>query len=129
MSGGECKVFSPAPHVILGKTQTDQNWIDGEVEAGIGGCGFPRPAPRPEALDAPPKTSQIAADPAPIQKPRKKGFFRRLKERVALPKSRPVVAQPVPAATPEPSRMEPQPATPVEAPRRDPVLEFLNPKG
>jgi hypothetical protein len=129
VSGGECKIKEPPPHVILGKTQVDQDWIDGEVEVGVGVCGFPRPGPRPAALDAPPATRQVIADPVPASKPKKKGFIRRFRERVLrappvavkqVPTPIPYTAAPVPAPTPVPAPMPP---------RRDPVLDFLTPKG
>jgi hypothetical protein len=74
------------PHVILGKTQTDQDWIDGEVEAGVAACGFPRPGPRPASLDAPPATRQVAAPPPP---PKRRGIIKRIRDRIGPPRRRP----------------------------------------
>lgn len=128
VKGGECKIMEPPPHVILGKTQNDQDWIDGEVEGGVAACGFARPRPRPAALDAPPATRQVAE---PTPPPKKKRLIQRIKERVWKPKTKPIVElpaiitqgpQPAPAAVPPPS---PPPQPP--APPRDPVDELLNP--
>lgn len=126
MSGGECKIKEPPPHVILGKTQTDQDWIDGEVEVGVTVCGFPRPGPRPAALDAPPATRQVAGARPPAKK---KGFIRRVKERVWKPKAEPVVEVPAaitPAPLPPPVVVAAPPK--VAPPPQDPVDALLHPR-
>src|SRR6185312_2156380 len=64
---GECRVFEPPPDEVLGKTAYDQDYIDGNVEAGVGGCGWRRPAARPPGLDA--KTNKPAAHKAAKKKP------------------------------------------------------------
>jgi hypothetical protein len=114
---GECRVFEAPPYEVLGKTTYDQDYIDGNVEAGVGGCGWKRPAPRPPGLDA--KTNKPAVHKA--QK-KKSGFLARVKARVT---GKPVEPVPYITALPAPIVAEPTPA-PVP---RDPVYEFLGVEG
>jgi hypothetical protein len=116
VKGGECRVFEPPKYAIAGRTSYDQDWIDGNVEAGVGGCGWKRPAPRPPGLDA--KTNKPAPHKAPKKKP---GFLARVKAHVT---GKPVAPVPYLAASP-PVAIEPTPApTP-----RDPVYELLGVEG
>jgi hypothetical protein len=126
VTGGECKIKEPPPHVILGKTQVDQDWVDGEIEVGVTVCGFPRPGPRPATLDAP-TTRQIAAAPAPVKR---KGFVRRVKERLIRPASAaeaPAPLQPQPPIVPGPPVVA-APTPPAPPPPQDPVDALLRPR-
>lgn len=61
---GECRIFERAEYAYKGKTQHDQLYIDKQIEAGVRGCGYERPKPRPQAWDAKPVVVK-----APIPKP------------------------------------------------------------
>lgn len=74
--GGECRVFERPQFVVLGKRRYDQDWIDGNVEAGVGACGWQRPKPRPASSDGGAAASAVAA---PVKK---RGLFGRAKARV-----------------------------------------------
>lgn len=129
IKGGECRIFERPEYAVRGKLQYDQDWIDGNIEAGIGGCGWKRPVARPSALDAP--KGHIVVRSAPVKK---RGLLKRIKDRVAHPFSKPVapIMQSPPFAdrwTPiaKPTPPEPAPA-PMPAPApRDPVDELLHP--
>jgi hypothetical protein len=119
VKGGECRIFERPEYAVLGKRQYDQDWIDGNVEAGVGGCGWKRPKARPASFDAVP--GQKAA-PAPV---RKRGFVQRIKDRVLPPAA---VEAPQPAQRPV-ERPDVVVAVPVPAPKpRDPVDELLRPQ-
>lgn len=122
VAGGECKIFERPTYAVLGKRPYDQDWIDSQVEGGVGGCNWPRPAPRPASLDAAPvKPSIVSAKPKP-------GFVKRVTARVrrAWPKGAvapidvPIV--PVPAASVAPA----SPSEPPEKPRSA-IDELLQP--
>ena len=115
MSAGFSKLLP-----VRGQTSYDQDYIDGNVEAGVGGCGWKRPAARPPELDARPK----AAGPAAHKKPKKKpGFLARVKARVT---GKPVAPVPhIVAPPPAPIVVEPPPAPAL----RDPVYELLGVEG
>jgi len=110
IAGGESKVFTPPPHVILGKTQKDQDWIDETIVVGVAAFNWPLPQPRPASLDnAPP--------PRRIVKPQKKpGIFKRIK--IKLTREKPAEIAP-PAVAPV--------IVPPPPPPRDPVDELLSP--
>jgi hypothetical protein len=117
VKGGECRVFEAPKYAVAGRTSYDQDWIDGNVEAGVGGCGWKRPAARPPELDVKPK----AAKPVSHLKPKKKpSFLARAKARVT---GKPVEPVPYIDASPAPVVAEPAPAP------RDPVYEFLGVEG
>lgn len=93
--GGECKIFPPPKYAIRGATQYDQDWADDTVESGVGGCRWPRPAPRPALLDT--------ASAKPVAVPAKKhGIIRRIKDKVKKVESRFVSPKPPVLPTPEP---------------------------
>lgn len=110
--GGECKIFEAPRYVVLGKRAYDQNWINDQVEAGVGGCNWQRPKARPASIDGAPSAQ-------PAQKKRR-GLIRRLTSKIAPAKEieapRPVPHVSVPAASAPP----PKPA--------DPIDELLNPR-
>lgn len=113
---GACEVFEPPKYAVKGVTRYDQRWIDGNTEAGIGACRWPRPQARPAELGGAP----VARRAAPKKKP---GIFTRIKRSVVGPAQ----ARPEPDPEPLPPAREvvvppPQPAKP-----RDPVLDFLEP--
>lgn len=131
VKGGECRIFERPDYAVRGKQQYDQDWIDGNIEAGVGGCGWKRPKPRPASFDA--RKGHDATRPAPVKK---RGLLKRIRDRAVHPFSKPVApivqsppvvdrwAVPIvePSPTPPPAA-EPQP---VPAPR-DPVDELLHP--
>ena len=98
------------------KRAYDQDWIDSQVEGGIGGCGWQRPAARPAALDAAPARKPVLVAPR-----KKRNVVQRIKDRI----SGPPAPAPVPyvAAPIMPAAAAPKPA-PVP---RDPVDELLQP--
>lgn len=112
IAGGECKVFERPPYVVLGKRQYDQDWIDSQVEGGVGGCGWKRPAARPAELDAKPAPKKAAP---PVKK--KIGVIRRVKDRIWPSAAAPVLPTPEPPAVVAP----PAPKS------RDPIDELLQP--
>lgn len=116
VSGGECKIFERPQYVVLGKRPYDQDWIDSQVEGGIGGCGWRRPQARPAALDAIPGQKAKVVAPA-----KKKGLIKRIKDRVVKPFTAPVA--PI-IESPPPVVAVPAPPPP---PPRDPVDELLQP--
>jgi hypothetical protein len=119
VGGGECKIFERPQYVVLGKRPYDQDWIDSQVEGGIGGCGWQRPKARPPALDAVPGQKVKAPPPA-----KKRGLIKRMKDRVWKPRVAPVIELPA-IITQGPS---PVPAMPPPDPPRDPVDELLRVK-
>ena len=119
VGGGECKIFERPQYVVLGKRAYDQDWIDSQVEGGVGGCGWKRPAARPPALDAVP--GQRAKAP-PVKK---RGIIRRIKDLHPFTKPvAPVVETPAPPVV----VTSPPPLPPPPKPR-DPVDELLRPSG
>jgi hypothetical protein len=118
--GGECKIFERPQYVVLGKRPYDQDWIDSQVEGGVGGCGWQRPKPRPASLDAVP--GQKAAAAKPVKKP---GLIKRVKDRVWKSKAEPVIELPaiITQGPPDPPPI-PHAAPP---PTREAVDELLQP--
>ena len=118
ITGGECKIFERPEYAVRGKRPYDQNWIDSQVEGGVGGCGWKRPAPRPAALDAPRATP--AAQPV-MKRP---SLIRRIRNRVMPadehPEPMPYIAAPLPSAEPAVAPVAPPPP-------RDRVDELLRP--
>lgn len=120
VKGGECRIFEPPPYAVLGKTTYDQDYIDGNVEAGVGGCGWKRPGARPAGLDAAPKTNKPSVHKASKKKP---GFLARVKARVVGKPFAPVPY--IAASPPAPIVVEQSPAQPP----RDPVYDLLGVEG
>jgi hypothetical protein len=102
VSGGECRVFERPQYQVLGRADYDQRWIDGNIEAGVAGCGWQRPAARPANLQ-PSRT--VAAPAKKTIRERVKALVTRAPKAAPAPSWPPVTAPPV-AITP------PQPATP-----------------
>lgn len=126
VKGSECKVFERPQYVILGKTSYDQDWVDRQIEGGVGACKWARPAKRPASLDA---AAPTVVSSIPVKRP---SFAQRVKARVKkvfhkkpvpVPAPRPVEPTP-PVVSPEPPRPEPPKPPP---PKRDPVDELLHP--
>lgn len=120
VKGGECRVFERPQYAVKGLRPYDQDWIDGNIEAGIGGCGWKRPVARPASLDPAPGPRAKA----PVKK---RSFIKRVKDSVVAPftKVDPVIEtpQPPPVVVTAPSPSAPE--RPV--PPRDPVDELLHP--
>ncbi|UFW75218.1 hypothetical protein [Bradyrhizobium sp. WU425] len=76
IAGGECKIFEAPPYEVRGARAYDQDWIDSQVEGGVGGCRWKRPAARPASIDAAPVRK---ATPAPVKR---KSLVRRIRDRV-----------------------------------------------
>jgi hypothetical protein len=142
--GGECKVFERPEYVVRGAKRYDQNWIDGNIEAGVGGCGWKRPKPRPASFDTTSPGSAVATSPAPPVK--KLSLYARAKAKLlhrkpvagsVAPREAPAAAAPlpppvlsVPARPLTPGNFDP-PATPAPVlppPKRTPLEELLTPK-
>ncbi|MEY9466274.1 hypothetical protein ABH973_006687 [Bradyrhizobium ottawaense] len=110
IAGGECRIFEAPQYEVRGKRAYDQDWIDSQVEGGVGGCHWKRPAPRPAALDAAP-----AGKAAPLPAKRK-SFVRRIRDRVLPPKveapaaTAPIAPAPVVMPAPEPAPRPPRSA-------------------
>lgn len=103
IAGGECRVFERPAYAVRGLRPYDQNWIDSQVEGGVGACGWSRPLPRPAAIDAA-KPVAVAAPP------RRRGVVARIKAAVHR---QPAAAAPAPAAPiaapdPEPDAKAPE---------------------
>lgn len=102
VKGGECRIFERPDYAVRGLRRYDQDWIDSQIEGGVGGCGWARPKPRPAALDGGAPRAAIAR-PAP-----RRSLIRRIRDRVA-----PKPAEP--AAAPAPIGASPPPAPPRDA--------------
>jgi hypothetical protein len=50
--GGSCKAFPRPDYQVKGRTKYDQTWVDKVTEAGVAGCQWERPKPRPASWDA-----------------------------------------------------------------------------
>jgi hypothetical protein len=105
VAGGECRVFERPEYVVKGARRYDQNWIDGNIEAGVGACGWKRPAARPASVDA---TDTIPPPPAP-QVSRARRVMNALRHPIksykahrAAKKAGSVAPAPVPVARPVP---------------------------
>lgn len=115
IAGGECRIFEAPKYEVRGVRDYDQDWIDSQVEGGVGGCHWTRPKPRPAALDASP-----AAKAAPA-KPARRGIVRRIRDRI-LP---PAAAAPIEAAPITPPAPDPAPAP---RPPRSAIERLLEPR-
>lgn len=122
--GGECKVFERRQYVVLGKRRYDQNWIDGNVEAGVASCGWQRPGKRPATLDG-----AAPAPAAPVKRPGliKRAVARVLHQPVPEPAPRPVDATPAPIETHDNIVHPPTPTVQQAAPVKSPLDELLEP--
>jgi hypothetical protein len=119
VAGGECRIFERPQYAVRGKRSYDQDWIDSQVEGGVGGCGWKRPAARPAALDAVP-TKRPVTSPGKAEV-KKRNVIQRIKDRISGPPASapvPYVAAPIMPAVAAP--------TPAPVPR-DPVDELLQP--
>lgn len=116
ITGGECKVFDPPPFAVRGLRQYDQDWIDGNIEAGVGGCGWERPQVRPASMDASP-AQKAKATPKPAKK---RGIIKRIRDRIVHPLT-------VPVAPIVESPLTPVIVVPAPPPLLDPVDELLQP--
>lgn len=110
VKGGECRLFERPQYAVKGLRRYDQDWIDGNIEAGVGGCGWKRPAARPASLDG--KLPAVVK-----RKPPRKSIIRRIKDKI-IPKAVAKPIEPVPYIAP----VAPPPSPPKP---RDPVDELL----
>jgi hypothetical protein len=97
LAGGECKIFERPPYEVRGARPYDQNWIDSQIEGGVGGCGWSRPASRPAQLEA----------GAVIRAPARPSLAQRIRARLhaaakVAPQPAPIAAAPAPADPPKP---------------------------
>ncbi|MCK1676659.1 hypothetical protein [Bradyrhizobium sp. 150] len=123
IAGGECRIFERPQYEVRGKRDYDQDWIDSQVEGGVGGCHWKRPAARPASIDAAPGHK---AAPAPVKR---KSFVRRIRDRVLPPKveipAAPAAIAPAPAVASEPA---PAAAPPAPRPPRSAIEKLLQPR-
>lgn len=112
IAGGECKIFEAPKYEVRGHTPYDQDWIDSQVEGGVGGCRWKRPQPRPASLDAAPARK---AAPAPVKR---KSLVRRIRDRMLPAKPEfPAAAAPIepsPVVVPAPAPPPPPPRSAIE---------------
>lgn len=120
IAGGECRIFEAPQYEVRGKRAYDQDWIDSQVEGGVGGCHWHRPAPRPAAIDA------GAAAPGAAKPTRRRGIIARIRDRV-LPAGPqfPVAAPPI---EPVPAIAPPAPPQPAPSPPRSAIDRLLQPR-
>ncbi|MGK7056950.1 hypothetical protein AB4853_10750 [Bradyrhizobium sp. 1050_B9_N1_2] len=118
IAGGECRIFEAPQYEVRGHRAYDQDWIDSQVEGGVGGCRWKRPQPRPASIDAGPP-AKAAAAPA-----KRRGIVARIRDRVLPPKVEP------PAAAAPPLEPPPAPAVVAPAPRppRSAIERLLEPR-
>ncbi|MCK1503138.1 hypothetical protein [Bradyrhizobium sp. 188] len=123
IAGGECKIFEAPKYEVRGQRDYDQDWIDSQVEGGVGGCHWKRPAARPASIDA---AQGHKAAPAPVKR---KSFVRRIRDRVLPPKVE-IPAAPAPIAPAPAVASEPTPAATPPAPRppRSAIEKLLQPR-
>lgn len=122
--GGECRVFERPEFVVHGKRRYDQNWIDSNIEGGVGACGWQRPKPRPPSLDRPLRKAVPIVKAAPV--PQRRFWQRRSDVGSVQPLPRPPEApqiQPAPALLAVPIDIGQQPRR--AEPRAEPVDELL----
>lgn len=125
VKGSECKVFERPQYVILGKTSYDQDWVDRQIEGGVGACKWARPAKRPASLDA---AAPTVVSSIPVKRP---SFAQRVKARVKKVFNRTPKSVPIPAPRPtEPPVVAPEPPKPEppKPPKREPIDELLHPQ-
>jgi hypothetical protein len=65
---GVCSAFERPQYAIVGKTAYDQLWSNRITEAGVAGCGWRRPEPRPATLEEKPVPLPKAKPPSRWQK-------------------------------------------------------------
>ncbi|KGT79295.1 hypothetical protein MA20_12760 [Bradyrhizobium japonicum] len=109
IAGGECRIFEAPKYEVRGARDYDQDWIDSQVEGGVGGCHWNRPARRPAAIEASPAPRVAPAKPA------RRGIIRRIRDRVLPTRSTPPAAAapievpPAPVIAPAPDPAPPRP--------------------
>ncbi|ULK98833.1 hypothetical protein [Bradyrhizobium sp. I71] len=118
IAGGECKIFEAPQYEVRGKRQYDQDWIDSQVEGGVGGCRWKRPQPRPASIDAAPAPRPAVAKPA-----KRRGIVARIRDRVMPAKEWPAAAPPI-----EPAPVVVPPPAPAPRPPRSAIDRLLSPR-
>jgi hypothetical protein len=104
VTGGECKVLERPPYAVRGVAVYDQNWIDRQIEGGVGACQWDRPAPRPPEIDRQPAQHVVVAPRA-----KRPGLLKRIKARVMPRAWPPALVAPVAAAPAAPPAPVPAP--------------------
>lgn len=123
IAGGECRIFEAPKYEVRGQRDYDQDWIDSQVEGGVGGCKWKRPAPRPAELEAAPAPQPAVAKPA-----KRRGIVQRIRDRVLPAKDWPAAAAPiVPTPAPAVAASAPDPA-PAPRPPRSAIERLLYPR-
>ncbi|WP_448031559.1 hypothetical protein [Bradyrhizobium liaoningense] len=120
IAGGECRIFEAPQYEVRGKRAYDQDWIDSQVEGGVGGCHWKRPAPRPASIDAAPARRPAVAKPA-----KRRGIVARIRDRVMPPKEWPAAAPPI---EPAPAPVVVPPPAPAPRPLRSAIERLLEPR-
>lgn len=125
IAGGECRIFEAPPYEVRGRRAYDQDWIDSQVEGGVGGCHWKRPAPRPAAIEATAPASSAASRPG-----KRRGIVARIRDRVLPAKVAPPAAVPVLEAAPPAPAIErpPEVAPPAPRPPRSAIERLLAPR-
>ncbi|EJN11869.1 hypothetical protein PMI42_04884 [Bradyrhizobium sp. YR681] len=111
IAGGECRIFERPSYAVRGVKPYDQDWIDRQVEGGVGGCGWHRPAPRPAEIDAP---GAATVKPVPVKR---RGIMARIKSAV---QKTPIAAPPIAPVPASPSEAVPDATPPVPVPEAKP---------
>lgn len=124
VAGTECRVFERPPYAVRGQRPYDQNWIDSQIEGGVGACGWPRPAARPAAIDA--ATPVLPSAPAPA---RPRGVVARIKAVVHRPPVAPAAVPVVETAPPPMVATDAEPIKPPAPPPRTRLELLLDPNG
>ena len=131
VTGGECRVFERPEYVVKGAAPYDQKWVDGNIEAGVSGCGWDRPKLRPPELDQRRSAPRLKAAPRASRvshsswRSRVKRFV--APSAVAAPAPPPVAVEAVPPAEEPPAVtvVRTTPVTAVPLPPPDPLDELL----
>ncbi|WP_247337456.1 hypothetical protein [Bradyrhizobium sp. 147] len=120
IAGGECRIFEAPKYEVRGQRDYDQDWIDSQLEGGVGGCHWKRPQKRPAALDAAPVPRVAPAKPA------RRGILRRIRDRVLPARAAPPAA--VLPLEPVPPPVIAAPAPPAPRPPRSAIERLLEPR-
>lgn len=123
IAGGECRIFERPPYAVRGLRPYDQDWIDSQVEGGVGGCGWARPEPRPASVDAVGTISHRDVKPTRA----KRSLLSRVRSALKRKPRQPAAEVP-PAPDPEPALPPPPPAQ-RPPPPPDPVDQLLDRSG
>jgi hypothetical protein len=128
IAGGECRIFEAPKYEVRGVRDYDQDWIDSQVEGGIGGCHWKRPLRRPASIDAAPAAGPSIVKPAIVKPAKRRGLVARIRDRVMPTRSPPATAA-APMPAPAPVVVEPiAPPAPAPRPPRSAIERLLEPR-